>query len=100
VAALVAAAGVLLIEGETADLVFLVLLCVAVLAWGAVIERREASEPRGEGWTFLVPLLLALAASRAFGSADARLAALFLLAVTFAFGWSLVLRRWRARGRG
>ncbi len=91
--AVVAAAGVLLIDDETAQLVFLIGLAGLVVIGGAVAERRQADSGRPD-WTFLVPLLVAFGVSRLFGSDDARLAALFILAVVFAYAWQHARARW------
>ena len=91
--AVVAAAGVLLIDDETAQLVFLIGLAGLVVIGGAVAERRQADSGRPD-WTFLVPLLVAFGVSRLFGSDDARLAALFILAVVFAYAWQQARARW------
>ena len=91
--AVVAAAGVLLIDDETAQLVFLIGLAGLVVIGGAVAERRQADSGRPD-WTFLVPLLVAFGVSRLFGSDDARLAALFILAVVFAYAWQQARAHW------
>ena len=91
--AVVAAAGVLLIDDETAQLVFLIGLAALLVIGGAVAERRQADSGRPD-WTFLVPLLVAFGVSRLFGSDDARLAALFILAVVFAYAWQQARARW------
>jgi uncharacterized membrane protein YhaH (DUF805 family) len=93
VVAVVAAAGVLLIDDETAQLVFLIGLAGLVVLGGAVAERRQADSGRPD-WTFLVPLLVAFGVSRLFGSDDARLAALFILAVVLAYAWQQARARW------
>jgi uncharacterized membrane protein YhaH (DUF805 family) len=91
--AVAAAAGVLLIDDETAQLVFLIGLAALLVIGGGLAERRQADRGRPD-WTFVIPLLVAFGVSRLFGSDDARLAALFVLAVVFAFAWQQVLARW------
>lgn len=91
--AAVAAAGVLLIDDETAQLVFLIGLAALVLVGGGMAERRRADRGRSD-WTFVIPLLVAFGVSRLFSSEDERLAALFILAVAFAFVWQQVRARW------
>ena len=95
--AVVAAAGVLLIDDGTAQLVFVGGLAALVVIGGALAERRQSDRGRSD-WTFLVPLLVAFGVSRLFDSGDARLAALFILAVVFSGAWQQARARWtRAR---
>jgi len=103
--ALVAAGGVLLIEGESAQVAFLAGLCVLALLSDLLPgaqRRREREEASGSGfdWTVIVPVALALVLARlTFDSDDdARLAALFVMAGVFSAAWRRLRIGERLRG--
>lgn len=100
---LAAAGGVLLIDDESAQVAFLLGICaLALLSDRLPGARREREEEAGSGldWTQFVPLVLALIlAQLAFDSNDdARLAALFVMAVVFSAAWRQLRIGERLRG--
>ena len=102
---LAAAAGVLLIDDEIVQVAFLLGICALALLSGLLPgerREREREEEAGSGldWTLFVPLVLALILARlAFDSDDdARLAALFVMAVIFSAAWRQLRIGERLRG--
>lgn len=100
IVALVAAGGVLLIDDRTAQVVFLVGVCGLALLSDRLPGRWQSEGSTGRwDWTLIVPVVLALVVARlAFDSDDARLAALFVLAVAFSAVWRQLRIGERLRG--
>ncbi len=89
-------AGILLIDDETAQTIFVVGLVVALVGGDEILSRRrgEKTGPSADDPAFpVVPLILAVLAASFFSSADAERAALVPLAVAFVAIWKLIRRR-------
>lgn len=92
VVALTAAAGLLLIEDDTARTAFLVAVCAVALA-AAWIEARSES-PGAEGASFLVPIVAALViSSLVFENDEQKLASVIVLTLVFTLGLRAVRGR-------
>lgn len=97
-------AGILLIDDETAQLVFMVLLLLALIGGNPFLSRLRGgrAQPEEDDGRFLfIALLLAVLLANFFASGDAERAAMVPLAVVLAALWSLgtALRRRRAAAR-
>ncbi|MDQ4049638.1 MAG: hypothetical protein M3131_09710 [Actinomycetota bacterium] len=89
-------AGILLIEDETAQTIFIVLLVAAVVGGDALLSRRRRGEREaGEDSVGVpaVPILLAAVAASFFGSGDPELAAVVPIAFVLMALWRLVRSR-------
>lgn len=93
-------AGILLIDDETAQTIFVVGLVVALVGGDAILSRRRG-EKAGAGdddaAVLIVPLILAVLVANVFSSDDAERAALVPLAIVFVALWRLARGR-RRRG--
>ncbi len=103
IVALVAAGGVLAIDDETAQVVFLLGVCaLALLSELLPLDRppRDRGMDNGSDWMLIIPAAVALILAQAvFESEDAQLAALFVLGVPLAVAWRLLRVGERLRGR-